>query len=210
VQIVVFFEGIDPLAISMSALTKSEIPPPVWVTDLADFLVVRDFLWDPGSFLHYAKVRSDPSPPVPYVETDAVVGYLEDRLTAALESAMPVVGPEAPLLRYNSGLINDYYTKWELGLPVERPGLGIPNEIRQALKFIGERDNSALWWQVASAVLDMTPADWTRWRRFHRRNRTDRLFTPPEQDVGIVLSSVAAEAEVVASVPPTLAVPVSA
>jgi hypothetical protein len=210
VQIVVSFEGIDPLAISMSGLTKSEAPRAVWVTDLADFLVARDFLGDPSSFLHYAKARSDPSRPVPYMETDAIGGYLENRLTAAPGSAGPVVGPEAPLLRYNSGLINDYYTKSELELPVERPGLGIPEEIRQALKVTGERDNSTLWWKVASAVLDMAPADWIRWRRFRRRTRTDRLFTPLEQNVRIVLSSVAAEAEVVASVPPTLVVPVSA
>jgi hypothetical protein len=210
IQIVVSFEGIDPLAISMSPLTKSEAPRAVWVTDLADFLVARDLLWDPGSFLHYARARSDPSRPVPYMETDAVVGYLEDRLTAGPELAVPSVGPEPSLLRYNSGPINDYYTKAELGFPVELPGLGIPNEVRQALKVTGGRHNSTLWWQVASAVLEMTPADWARWKRFHRRNRTDRLFKPPELDVGIVMSSTAAEAEVIASVPPTLAVPIPA
>jgi hypothetical protein len=207
VQIVVSFEGIDPLAISMSALTKSESRRAVWVTDLADFLLVRDLLWDPASFLHYAKTRSDPTRPVPYMETDAVAGYLEDRLAAASELEDLVPGPEAPLLRYNSGLINDYYTKSEMGFPAEPPGLGIPDKVREALRVTGVRDNSTLWWQVASAVLKMAPADWTRWRRFHRRNRTDRLFTPPDKDVGIVLSSEVAEAEVVASVPPTLAMP---
>ena len=209
VQIVVSFEGIDPLTISMSALIKSEVPRTVWITDLADFLVVRDVLGDPGSFLHYAKARSDPSRPMPYTETDAVVGYLEDRLTAQPESAVSAVGPEPALLRYASGPINDYYTKAELGLLVELPGLGIPDEIREALKVTAVRDNSTLWWQVASAVLEMTPADWAKWKHFHRRNRVDRVFAPPAQAVGIVLSSVAAEAEIVEGVHPILAVPIS-
>jgi hypothetical protein len=193
----------------MSALIESEVPRTVWVTDLADFLVVRDFLGDPGPFLHYARARSDPSRPVPYMETDAVVGYLEDRLTAPPESAVSAARPEPVLLRYNSGLINDYYTKSELGFPAERLGLGIPDEIREALKVTGVRDNSILWWHVASAVLEMTPADWAKWKHFHRRNRADRLFTVPAQDVGIVLSSAAAEAEFLAGVRPTLAVPIS-
>ena len=210
VQIVVSFEGIDPLAISMSALTKSESRRAVWVTDLADFLLVRDLLWDPASFLHFAKTRSDTSRPVPYMETDAVAGYLEDRLAAASDSEDLVPGPEAPLLRYNSGPINDYYTKSELGISVELPGLGIPDKVRQALKITGKADNSTLWWQVASAILEMTPGDWARWKRFHRRNRTDRLFIPPNRDAGIVVSSEAAKAEVVASDPPFLVVPVSA
>ena len=143
------------------------------------------------------------------METDAVVGYLGDRLTAQPESAVSGIGPEPALLRYNSGPINDYYTKAELGFPVELPGLGIPDEIREALKVTGVGDNSTLWWQVASAILEMTPADWAKWKHFHRRNRVDRVFAPPAQAVGIVLSSAAAEAEIVAGAPPILAVPIS-
>jgi len=177
-QIVVSFEGIDPLAISMSELIRSEVPRTVWMTDLADLLVVRDFLGDPGPFLHYARARSDPTQPVPYMESDGVVGYLEDRLRGATESAVPSIGTEPPVLRYNSGPINDYYTKAELGFPAERLGLGIAEMVRQALKVTGVRDNSVLWWQVSSRILDMTPRDWRRrWKRFHRRNRTGRLFT---------------------------------
>ena len=201
IQIVVSFEGIDPLALSMSALLESGMPRTVWVTDLADFLVVRDFLGDPGPFLHYAKIRSDPSRPVPYMESDGVVGYLEDRLTGESESEV---------LRYNSGLVNDFYTKAELGFPAEQLGLGMPQEIRLGLRVTGVRDNSILWWQVASAVLDMTPADWARWRHFHRRNRTDRLFTPPAQDVGIIVSPGVATAQIVAGGRPTLVVPLPA
>jgi hypothetical protein len=144
------------------------------------------------------------------MESDAVVGYLEDRLTAASESAVSAADSEQPVLGYNSGLINDYYTKAELGFPTERLGLGIAEEVRQGLKVTGVKNNSILWWQVASAILDMTPGDWTRWKRFHRRNRTDRVFIPPSvQHVGIVLSSAASEAQIVAGAPPVLTVPVS-
>lgn len=206
-QMVVSFEGIDPLAISMSALIRSEVPRTVWVTDLADLLVVRDFLGEPGPFLHYAKARSDPTRPVPYMESDGVVGYLEDRLRGTAESAVPSIESEPAVLRYNSGPINDYYTKAELGFAAERLGLGFPEEIRQALMVIGRRDNSILWWQVAAAILDMTPQEWARWKRFHRRNRTDRIFTPPAHLVGIVVSSEVAEPEVVSGDPPSLLMP---
>jgi hypothetical protein len=209
VQIVVSFEGIDPLAISMSALTKSESRRAVWVTDLADFLLVRDLLWDPASFLHFAKTRSDPTRPVPYMETDAVAGYLDDRLAAASESEDLAPGPEAPLLRYSSGLINDYYTKSEMGFPAEPPGLKIPDEVRKALRATGVRDNSILWWQVASAILEMRPADWVRWKHFNRRDRTGRVFTAPMGGVGILRSGDGPEAEIAAGDPPTLVLPES-
>jgi hypothetical protein len=210
VQIVVSFEGIDPLAISMSALTKSESRRPVWLTDLADFLLVRDLLWDPASFLHFARTRSNPTGPVPYMETDAVAGYLEDRLVAASESEDLAPGPEGPLLRYNSGLINDYYTKSEMGYPAEPPGPGIPDEVREALRVTGVRDNSILWRQVASAVMEMTPADWGRWKHFHRRDRTGRIFTAPSGSVGILRSADVPEAEIAMGNPPTLVMPESA
>ena len=207
-QVVVSFEGIDPLAISMSALIGSGESRAAWVTDLADFLVVRDFLGDPGPFLHYAKTRSDPSRPVPYMESDAVVGYLKDRLRTATNSAMPSLGPEAPVLRYNSGPVNDYYVKLELRHPAERMRLGIPDEIRQALRITGMRENSLLWWQITSAILEMSPRDWQGWKHFHRRNRTNRLFTPTTLDVGILVSSEVAEAEVRGGDRPALVVPV--
>jgi len=216
IQIVVSFEGIDPLVLSMAAFIDSEVPRTVWVTDLADFLVVRDFLGDPAPFLHYATIRSDPSRPMPYMESDGVVGYLEDRLTGESESAVPAFEPEGPegaslpaVLRYNSGLINDYYTKAELGFPAERLGLGFPEEVRGGLRVTGVRDNSLLWWQVAAAILDMTPADWGKWKHFNRRDRTDRPFSPSSQDVGIVHSSAAAEPQIVGGERPTLVLPVA-
>jgi hypothetical protein len=204
-QVVVSFEGIDPLAISMASLLETEEPLQVWVTDLADFLVVRDFLAEPGPFLDYAHARADPSRPLAYMESDAVVAYLEERLRP--ESPVSEGDADVPVLPYRSGLINDYYTKIELGFPGERLRLGIPEEIRQALKVTGLRDNTILWWQVARAILQMTAADWGRWRHFHRRDRVNRTFTPPSQDVGIVLLSEATGPGVIAGEPPVLLVP---
>jgi hypothetical protein len=207
-QIVVSFEGIDPLAISMSSWVGSDMARAAWVTDLADLLVVRDFLGDPGPFLHYAKARSDPTRPVPYMESDGIVGYLEDRSIAASESAVPSLGSEAAaVFRYNSGSINDYYVKAEVGLPAERLGLGIPDEIREALRVLAIQDNSVLWWRVASAILGMTPQDWTRWRRFNRRHGSGRLFKLPAEDVGMMVSSDVAIPEVRSTDAPFLVLP---
>jgi hypothetical protein len=207
VQIVVSFESIDPLAISMATLLESEEPPRMWVTDLPDFLVVRDFLGDPGPFLDYARARSDPGRPAAYMESDAVITYLEERLRS--ESPEPDDDDDVPVLPYRSGPINDYYTKTELGFPAERLGLGIPDDVRQALRDAGMRDNSLTWWRVASAILDMDRSDWARWKHFHRRNRNDRLFTAPAGDVGIIISSEASVAEIVAGDPPVLKLPSS-
>jgi hypothetical protein len=141
------------------------------------------------------------------MESDAVVSYLEERL----RPESPVSGSDAdvPVLPYRSGLINDYYTKVELGFPAERLGLGIPEEIRQALKVTGLRDNTILWWQVTQAILHMAAADWGRWRHFHRRDRVNLTFAPPSQNVGIELSSEVTEPEVLAGEPPVLLVPKS-
>ncbi len=117
VQVVVSFEGIDPLAISAAGLIESETERPVWVTDLADFLMVGDVLWDPASFLHYARKRSDPSRAVAYIESDALVAYLERRLEPGPGTTSDV-GANSRMLTYNSGRVNDYYTKlraWRSG-----------------------------------------------------------------------------------------------
>ena len=204
-QVVVSFEGIDPLAISIASLLESEAPLWVWVTDLADLLVVRDFLGEPGAFLDYAQARADPTRPLAYMESDAVVAYLEERLRP--ESPGSESDSDVPVLPYRSGLINDYYTKVELGFPAERLGLGLPEEIRLALKVTGLRDNTFLWWQVARAILRMTAADWGRWRHFRRRERANRTFIPPSQNVGIQLSSEVTEPGVFAGEPNLLLVP---
>jgi len=205
-QVVVSFEGIDLLAISVAGLIESESDPSVWLTDLADFLLVRDVLSDPASFLHYAQIRSDRSRSVPYIESDALVGYLEGRLQPTLDRE-PAHGADAPLLSFNSGRVNDYYTKMEMGFPTEMPGLGVPDEVREALKVTGLQANSTEWWETASAIMDMNHADWTRWKHFHRRDRTDRVFTSPARTVDIVLSSNATEAEIITSDRPMLVVP---
>jgi hypothetical protein len=94
-----------------------------------------------------------------------------------------------------------------MGFPADPPGLGIPDEVREALRATGVRDNSILWWQVASAILEMTPADWARWKHFHRRDRTGRVFRPPMDGVGILRSAEISEAAIEKGNPPTLVMP---
>ena len=57
VEIVVTLERMDPLMTSAGKLADSDRLRSVWVTNLADFLMVRDILGDPASFLHYARTR---------------------------------------------------------------------------------------------------------------------------------------------------------
>jgi hypothetical protein len=203
VQVVISFEDIDPLAFSAADLIGSKAEHPVWVTDLADLLMVRDVLWDPASFLDYARKRGERSRVSAYVESDALVWYLEDRLEALLATGA-TGGAEPEVLGHRSGQVNDYYTKVELGLSTELPGLGVPDQIRQALKVTGALNNSTRWWEAASAIMALDRAEWTRWKRFHRRDRTDRVFTPQARTVAIMLSATAIEAQIESTADPTL------
>ena len=77
----VSFERIDPLVVSARKLAGERAGHPVWVTNLADFLMVRDVLGDPASFLHYAKLREQltETERQVYVESDALGDYLANR-----------------------------------------------------------------------------------------------------------------------------------
>ena len=52
VLIAVTLERMDPLAMVSSELAIENHPARIWVTNIADFLMVRDILDDPASFLH--------------------------------------------------------------------------------------------------------------------------------------------------------------
>jgi hypothetical protein len=67
-----------------------------------------------------------------------LLGYLDRRFTAPPESAVPGIDLQPAVLRYNSGPVNDYYTKVKMGITVELSGVGTSNEIRLALKVTGE------------------------------------------------------------------------
>ena len=139
-QVVVSFEGIDPLCHLDGVVARDRGPLRVWVTDLADFLVVRDFLAEPRAI---PGLRPRAQIRVALWRTWSRMrwsrtsknGYDPSRHCSR---AMM----EVPVLPYRSGLINDYYTKVELGFPAERLGLGMPEEIRQALWVTGRRDNT--------------------------------------------------------------------
>jgi hypothetical protein len=211
VEIVVSFERIDPFGVSAGNLVDEEAEHPVWVTNLADFLMVRDVLNDPASFLHYAKARCEITRRriQAYVESDALGGYLVDRLGRVLG---PHEGDDEAqvILGYGSGPLNDYYTKLEVGVKADLPSVGVPGPIRQALRATGLADNSPSWWYAAAEIMAMDDGDWKRWHKFQRRRRLDLPFIAPGRFVALVVSESASNPEIRDGDPPTLVVPAPA
>ena len=89
IEIVVTLERMDPLAAAAGELAPDDQTARVWVTNLADFLMIRDVLDDPASFLHYARTRGETSGYGIQVltETDALGEYLVNRLTPLVDRA---------------------------------------------------------------------------------------------------------------------------
>jgi hypothetical protein len=104
-----------------------------------------------------------------YVESDAVGGYLVNRLN------IPNTDDDVVMLGYSSDVINEYFTARELGQEAAKPGTGVETDVRQAL---GEvlHENSGLWVRAVDAVLGVEPDAWRRWRKFRRRHRKGGRF----------------------------------
>ena len=84
ILIAVTLERLDPLAMAAGELAVGHQPYRIWVTNLADLLMVRDVLDDPASFLHYARTRGmafERGIQI-YVESDALGEYLASRLVS--------------------------------------------------------------------------------------------------------------------------------
>jgi hypothetical protein len=180
-DMIVSFERMDPLAMQGSALVQLA-PHPVWIVNIADLLMVVDILDDPASFHHYARTRAltTAAGPVVYMESDALGGYLLDRLAATRGVAED--NPDAKvILDYASSDINEYFTAAELGLPTRRPTTGVPATVAKALSVTTGSD---VWTRAVDAVMTANPETWRRWRSFSRRRRAGRSFVL-SPDVGL-------------------------
>ena len=82
VEIVVTLERMDPVATTADTFAGGDQSRSIWITNLADFLMVRDILGDPASFLHYAQTRGRASSLGIHIftESDALGQYLDERL----------------------------------------------------------------------------------------------------------------------------------
>ena len=209
VQIVVTLERMDPLATAAGKLAGTDQSRNVWVTNLADFLMVRDILSDPVSFLYYAQTRGRTSELGIhiYTESDALGRYLDDRLTPLVDRAMETAGENwETLLGYSGTEINQYFTMAETGTNPEKPGTGVPRVLMDALKNTASQDPPS-WAIIATAVMATPPKKWRSWRRFVRRHKGEHPFLLPCGTAALVTSPSLAAPELRIGSTPVLAVP---
>ncbi len=171
-EIVVTFERMDPLALESAGLVGEERRRP-WALCAADLLMLTDVLVDPASFHHYARTRRSALEHGVriYVESDALGGYLIDRLSSQIAAAMANPGT-AVTLGYTSWAVNDYFTRLEVGLDAAVPTTGVPGDVRAALADVLGGDTGGAWVAAADAVMSAHRDTWRRWRRFQRRHRS--------------------------------------
>ena len=168
-EIVVTFERMDPLVMHGNEVVGQGARP-VWIVCLADLLMARDILVDPGALHHYARIRASMAIGglMVFMEADALGAYLIDRIAPLRERAAEA--SEAKIfLEYTSDALNEYFTTLELQRQVKRPSTGVPTEVTAALTATASSDGC--WWEAADAVMGASPDIWRRWKSFTRRHR---------------------------------------
>ena len=209
VEIVVTLERMDPLATAAAKLAGTEQPRNIWITNLADFLMVRDILTDPFSFLHYAQTRGKTTARGIhiYTESDALGRYLDDRLAPLIERATETQGESwETLLGYSGTDINQFFTMAEMDSELKKPGTGVPPVLIEALRSTAsDAPRSAA--TVATAVMAAPPSKWRKWRGFVRRHKTGRPFLLPCGTAALVASTSVSSAEIQSGAVPVLTIP---
>ena len=192
-EIIVTFERMDPLA-TMGPDLVDQAGREVWIVCLADLLMVTEILADAAAFHHYARTRAAMSVrgPVVYMESDALGGYLDDRLDGPI--AMAAKNPATTLiLGYTSGSINHFYTAREAGHSTDPPLTGVPHDVAMSLGQTAATTTGA-WPRIVDDVMAATPDKWRQWRSFARRHRHGAVFALSEQ-VGLVTGATGAQIE---------------
>ena len=199
VEIAITLERMDPLAMAAEKLSGGR-GSSVWFTNIGDFLMVRDILDDPASFLHYATTRSrlcELGANV-YAESDALGAYLEDRLKSEFDKARQGGAHKQQIIDTNSADINRYYRFRDSGfdLDIDKPGTGVPPEIVEALSACARAGGySRDWAAVVAAVLGAPPDVWGKWKRFLKNHRYQHPFHLPCGEASIVSSEALDGAE---------------
>ena len=169
--IIATFERIDPFA-SGGLTVAGNVNRPTWVVSLTDLLMVTEILTDPPAFHHYARTRAGMhrAGATVFTEADALGAYLIDRLkildSAALDTRL-VIG-------YSSDALNNFYTRQEAGLPVDKPTARVPEEVIGALLTAM---NEPGWSTCVDAVMTAELAVWKKWKNFRRKHRRGGTFT---------------------------------
>ncbi len=209
VEIVVTLERMDPVTTAAGKLAGTDHPQNIWITNLADFIMVRDFLSDPASFLHYAQTRGRTTALGIHIitESDALGRYLDDRLTPLINRATQTEDENwETILGYSGTQINQFFIMAETGTDPNRPATGVPQVLTDALKNTTS-DNPRSLAIIATAVMATPPQEWRRWRRFVRRHKGERLFLLPCGTAAIVALPSLASPELRDGFTPVLAIP---
>ena len=208
VLIAVTLERMDPLAMTAGALEVEDQPARIWVTNLSDFLMVRDVLDDPASFLHYATTRGvafELGIEI-YLESDALGEYLNTRLAPLIDQAKEYENYRHVLVDNRSAVLNNYFTLSELGLDLAKPDTGVPPTLRDALRTVAPTYPPA-WTTVASAVMNAPPRTWRAWKHFLRRHKGQNPFNIRGTGTAIVTSPTLAHPELRNGDTPHLVIP---
>jgi len=168
--IIATFERIDPFA-SGGLAVAGNVNRPTWVVSLTDLLMVTEILTDPPAFHHYARTRAGMhrAGASVFAEADALGAYLLDRLRildrAAVDTRL-VIG-------YSCDALNNFYTRQEAGLPVDKPTTCVSEGVAGALLAVM---NEPGWSACVDAVMTAELAVWKKWKNFRRKHRRGGTF----------------------------------
>lgn len=192
IRILVTYERMDALASEAGRLAHAQDSPGTWAVSIADFMMVSDVLTHPAEFVSYARRRCQlaESKVLPYVESDLLGAFLEDRLGAVLKTANRP-GYDRVTVGYTSTAVNQYFTFREMGQDPPRPSTSVPGPI---LTFLTQTLEQDAWASAACLVMDIEPNQWRTWakyarRRLNRRQDRDIEFDFPRSPLTITLSN---------------------
>ena len=191
VEIVVTLERMDPIMAGAGKLANTVRRRNVWFTNVADFLMVRDILSDPASFLHYALTRGKVSGlgVQIFMESDALGMYLVNRLEPLISFAADSESEDREqMLGYSSTKINQFFATAEIGIDSEKPGTGVPEVLLEALRHCAS-DYPRPWTTAATAVMATPAKIWRSWRRFVRKHKGEHPFALPCGTAAIIASA---------------------
>lgn len=208
-ETIVSLERMDPIKALGLDLADSE-GRTTWLTGMADFLMVVDVLDDPATLLDFVSQRSLAASAgvIVTMESDALEGYLEDRLESVIETATSAGSGTAVMLGYGSSKLNHYFTMVEAELDeAEMPSPRMPAALRRALR--DTYDGSESWNEASQVLCTLQPPTWRTWRKFFRRRGHGRGFLVPGSDVTITVDADAAGARLTSHPELTLVIPSS-
>ncbi len=203
-ETIVSLERMDPIKALGLELAESE-GRITWLTGIADFLMVVDVLDDPATLLDFVTQRSLAAAAGVMItmESDALEGYLHDRLESIIETAS--ANPDTTvMLGYGSSQLNRYHTMLEASLDVDKPTPQMPASVRDALRAV--YDDSDVWTEVAVALATTTPAAWRKWKKFVRR-KPGRTFVMPGTRVALTVDGDTSSSRLLTSDTLTLVIP---